>query len=87
MEDKTFNMIDERIFKLGPNGDVLAEITFPETEPGVFTINHTFVDRSLRGQGMADKLVQLAVDEIKRRGGEVRATCTYAVGWLEKKGH
>lgn len=52
----------------------MAEITFPETEPGIFTIDHTFVDESLRGQGMAGRLVQAAVDAIERSGGEVKAT-------------
>ena len=66
-------------------GKVIAEVTFPETEPGVYTIDHTFVDGSLRGQGMASKLVQMAVDEIQNRGGEVRATCSYAKKWLEEK--
>ena len=28
------------------------------------------------------KLVQAAVDEITARGGEVRATCSYAAKWL-----
>lgn len=73
-----------RIYGTDENGKVLAEITFPETEPGVYTIDHTIVDGSLRGQGVAGKLVQTAVDDIKAKGGEVRATCSYAVGWLEK---
>ena len=66
------------------NGKILAEITFPENEPGIFTIDHTFVDDSLRGQGVAGKLVQAAVDEIREHGGDVRATCSYAVSWLAK---
>ena len=73
-----------RIYSTDEFGKIVAEITFPQTEPGVFTIEHTFVDSSLRGQGVAGKLVQAAVDEIKSRGGEVRATCSYALRWLEK---
>lgn len=66
------------------NGKILAEITFPETEPGVYTIDHTYVGDELRGQGVAGILVQMAVDQIREQGGEVRATCSYAAGWLEK---
>ncbi|MBQ3347692.1 MAG: N-acetyltransferase [Synergistaceae bacterium] len=72
------------ILQKDENGRVVAEITFPETSPGVFVINHTFVDESLRGQGMASKLVQAAVEEIKRRGGKVEATCSYAKKWLSE---
>ena len=80
-----FEMDGEMIFQKNEDGKIIAEVTFPETAPGVFTIDHTFVDDSLRGQGMAGKLVQAAVDEIEKRGGEVRATCSYAVKWLENK--
>lgn len=72
------------ILQKDENGRVVAKITFPETSPGVFVINHTFVDESLRGQGMASKLVQAAVEEIKRRGGKVEATCSYAKKWLSE---
>lgn len=73
-----------RIYMKNDAGETIAEITFPETAPGVFTIDHTIVDSSLQGQGIAGKLVQAAVDEIKSRGGKVEATCSYAVKWLEK---
>ena len=36
------------------------------------------------GEGVAGLLVQMAVDQIREQGGEVRATCSYAAGWLEK---
>lgn len=73
-----------RIYGIDENGKVLAEITFPRTEPGVYTIEHTIVDDSLRGQGIAGKLVQAAIEDIKGNGGEVRATCSYAVEWMKK---
>ena len=75
-----------RIYMNDESGAMIAEITFPETADGVFTIDHTFVDESLRGQGIASKLVQAAVDEVEKRGGKVEATCSYAVRWLEKRG-
>ena len=74
----------DRILQKDETGRVIAEITFPETSPGVFVIDHTFVDGSLRGQGVASKLVQAAVDEIKKRGGRVEATCSYAKKWLSE---
>ena len=75
---------DNRIYMTDDAGKVIAEVTFPETAKGEFTIDHTFVDESLRGQGMASKLVQAAVDAIESKGGTVKATCSYAEKWLEK---
>ena len=37
-----------------------------------------FVDESLRGQGIASKLVEMAVAEIKRKDCQVQASCSYA---------
>ncbi len=73
-----------RIYCENESGQVIAEITFPETEPHVFCIDHTFVDDSLRGQGVAGKLMTMAVEEIQSRNGKVTATCSYARHWLEK---
>ena len=75
---------NSRIYVEDESGKTIAEITFEEIEKGIFNINHTFVDEILRGQGVASKLVEAAVNEIKQRGGQVQATCSYAKKWLEK---
>ena len=79
-----FEIEHNRILQKDEAGKITAEITFPETTAGVFVIDHTFVDESLRGQGMASKLVKAAVDEIQSRGGQVKATCSYARKWLNE---
>ena len=63
----------------------MAEITFPETEAGVCCIDHTFVDDSLRGMGIAGELVSRAVQQIQANGKQVTATCSYAAHWLDCK--
>ena len=79
-----YNTEKGRIYSEDLSGRLLAEITFPEKEKGVFCIEHTFVDDSLRGQGIASKLMELAVNEIKNSGGKITASCSYAKKWLEK---
>ncbi len=73
----------DRIYATDESGGLIAEVTFP-TVDGVSVINHTFVDPSLRGQGVADKLVKLAADTIMERGDKIAAMCTYAVAWFER---
>ena len=75
---------ENRIYIENSSGDVIAEIEFEKTENGVYNIFHTFVDESLRGQGIAAKLVEKAVNYIKSKNGKVEATCSYAKKWLEK---
>ncbi len=64
----------------------VAEVTFPETEKNVFDINHTFVDESMQGRGIAAQLVRRAINEINLRGGEIKTSCSYARKYVEKNG-
>ena len=73
-----------RVYALDERGNLVAEITFPMTQPGVYCMDHTFVDASLRGQGMADRLVRAALEQIRDNGGVPTATCSYAAAWLAK---
>ncbi len=73
----------DRIYATDAAGNVVAEVTFP-TVDGVSTIDHTFVDPSLRGGGIAGKLVKLAADKILSEGNKIAATCAYAVAWFKR---
>ena len=65
------------------DGQMIAEITFPE-EDGVAVIDHTFVDGSLRGQGVAGQLVRAAVEQIRSEGRKARPVCSYARAWFDR---
>lgn len=73
-----------RVYAKNDKGDVIAEVDFPENIDGVLDINHTFVDDSLRGQGVAGKLLEKAVQEIRKQGKKAAASCSYAKVWFEK---
>lgn len=69
---------------LDEHGNIVAKITFPFREKNIVDINSTFVDDSLRGEGIASKLVQHAYEKIKANNFKAVATCSYAVKWFEK---
>ena len=77
-----FHYDAERIYALDAGGKLIAEITFPITD-GIASIDHTFVDRSLRGQGIAGQLMEAAVAQLRRAGLKITLTCPYAVKWFE----
>lgn len=79
-----FQYEKNRIYYTDANGKLLAEIAFSEQPGGVVAILHTFVAPSLRGQGVADQLMQAAMEQIQRAGKTVLPICSYAVDWLEK---
>ena len=72
-----------RLWVQDETGRLVAEVTFPEIRPGVAELDHTFVDGSLRGQGVAGQLVLAAAEQLCRRGMKVVPTCPYAVRWFE----
>lgn len=78
-----YTIDEKRIYANDADGNLLAEITFP-TIDGISTINHTYVHESLRGQGIAEELVKLAIDKIQKEGHKINATCRYAVLWLQR---
>ena len=73
----------ERIFALDEQGKLVAEVTVPVSE-GVADIDHTFVDQSLRGQGVAGQLLDAAVRQIRMEGLRAKATCSYAAKWFKE---
>lgn len=79
-----YKIYHTKISLIDENEREAAKITFPEISPNVYDIKATFVDGSLRGQGIAGKLVQMAIMEINKRGGEITASCSYAKKWIEK---
>jgi predicted GNAT family acetyltransferase len=73
------------IFKKDDGGNVIAEVTFPNLREGVVLINHTYVDDTLRGKGIAGELVESAYDAIKSEGKKAMVTCPYAVKWFHAR--
>ncbi len=73
----------DRIFMRNGQGDIIAKIDFPAVSDDTVDITHTVVDKSLRGQGIADKLVRALVEKAKSENKKVIPSCSYAVSWFE----
>ena len=71
-------VLPHSIYKKDENGRILSEITFPEKEPG------RYVSESLFGSGEAEKLVKMAVRQIRAAGGSVSASCPFARKYLKE---
>ncbi len=63
---------------------VIAEVTFPDLDADTVEIDHTFVDDSLRGLGVAGMLMTAAANELRRLKKKAVLTCSYAVNWFGK---
>ena len=79
-----FEYETNKIFLKSHDGKVISEITFPKEDDNVVNINYVFVDESIRGQGIADKLMKEAVEQIKKSNKKVIASCPFAKSWFQK---
>ena len=59
------------------NGETLAEITWQALDANTINANHTHVAPSLRGQGIAEQLLDALVALAKAEGWKIHATCSY----------
>lgn len=65
------------------NNQTIAEITWAQLGD-IMVIDHTYVDNSLRGQGVAKQLLDHAVDYARRENFKVEPVCSYVVAAFER---
>ncbi|MBF0715192.1 N-acetyltransferase [Gemella palaticanis] len=66
------------------DGELIAYVNFPKLSDDLHIITKVFVDESLRGQGVAGKLMEEIVKYAKENSIKLEASCPYAVSWFEK---
>jgi predicted GNAT family acetyltransferase len=65
-------------FYIEENDEWVAEMTYVKTGDNEITIDHTEVDKALRGEGIARDLLAEAVKHARENGLKIKATCPYA---------
>lgn len=77
-----YEMFDNKLVYC-ENDKIFAEITFPQIEGNIVDINHTFVDDSLRGKGIAGTMMHMVAVDLQNSNRLAKLTCSYAVKWFE----
>jgi len=75
---------ENRIYAENDEGKLVAEVTFPPENESTVCLDHTFVDNSLRGQGVAGKLIEEVVAYAEKNGKKIRPQCSYAIDWFNR---
>jgi len=84
MEIKTETFSTGGRFYIEENGEVIAEMMFQKDSEERINIDHTEVDESLQGKGVAHQLLDTAIAYAREENLKVRATCSYAKSALRK---
>ena len=61
-----------------------AEAAYKEEADGTRSYDHTYVPDEMRGQGVAERLVQHALDDTIRSGHGFKAVCPYVKQFVQK---
>lgn len=73
-----------RGFFIEQEGKVVAEMTYSRVNDKLIIVDHTLVDDSLAGQGVARSLLDALVAWARSSGTKVLATCPYAIAQFNK---
>jgi predicted GNAT family acetyltransferase len=73
-----------KVYLNDENNRMVAVVTFPKVQENVVNIDHTFVDSSLRGHGVAGKLMEEACTQLRESNLKAKASCSYAAKWFEE---
>ena len=71
IEGKVFFINDEK-------GETIAKLTYRKEGEKLY-FDYTFVSLSLRGQGIADKLLNAGVEYAEKNGYKIVPVCSYVV--------
>ena len=75
---------NNKIYANDENNHMVAVVSFPKEKDNLVNIDHTFVDSSLRGQGIAGRLMEETVQQLRDNKQKAKLTCSYAVKWFEE---
>ena len=80
-----FEKSENRFYKNNEEGKMIAEVTYVPAGDTKVILDHTFVDPSLRGQGIAGQLVKRVVDEMRAEGKKIVPLCPFAKAEFDRK--
>lgn len=79
-----FTYHSNKILLYDKNSNMLAEVTFPDIDDYTVNVDHTYVDDSLGGQGIAGQLMLAMAEQIRQQQKRAVLTCSYAKHWFSK---
>ncbi|TGJ98824.1 N-acetyltransferase [Leptospira langatensis] len=61
-----------------------AHLMYREIGAGIWDLYHTFVPSEFRGQGIASKLAEKALNEARKLGKKIIPNCSYVQTYLKR---
>ena len=82
MGDIMFEVYADKTIYLDNDNNIKGEVTYKTIGENLVDINHTYVDVSLRGRGIANLLLKKAFEYFRNNNIKVKCSCSYAKKWI-----
>ena len=81
----TYRFIAEKRMAVAEdNGENIAKCTY--LDRGTYwEITHTYVNPDYRGQKIAEKIVNIVIEEARKAGKKIKPVCSYANNYMTNK--
>ena len=79
-----FIVEENEIYLLDENKNKIAFVKFVCKNDNLVLVTSTYVSDTLRGQGVAGKLMNELYKLLKRTNKKAELLCSYAISWFEK---
>jgi len=70
-------ILEEEQLSLMDNGQEVGKITFVPGGPDTLIVDYIYLEEELRGQGLAEQLVERMVEHARSHGKLIVPTCPY----------
>ena len=74
----------EHRYEITEDGAVAGFVTYHDRD-GVRSLLHTEIDPAYEGRGLASRLIEAALDDLRERGLRLRPVCPFVRAFLDKR--
>lgn len=78
------HVAERQRYELRDGGRLIGHLDYVEPDPEHVDVLHTEVDEAYGGQGLAGRLTEHAVTDIRDRGRRLIPHCPYVQSWLRR---
>lgn len=71
-------------YEIRENGRLLGFADYQELPDGIVELPHTVVEPAYEGRGIGSALIRAVLNDIRRDGHRVLATCRFVAGYLDR---
>ncbi len=79
-----YTLYSDKIVLEDDSHKTVAQLNFPETQPGIHEVSNVFVDASLNEKRTADRMMNKAIDHFRKTGARVIPACSFAEQWFSE---